>query len=449
MTSVSVVPIVDTSYSMTAEGYVAQTVIDTKAFLRSLKPEDKFAVIAYDTTARNVYTGNGGLATVDQALTVTANAALEVSKLSFNGDSTAIGLGLQQARTFLDSASQPKACVLLTDGFQNAGPSPLDMLPDYPVMTCAMGPQSDQDLLKQIAQHTNGEFFYAPRAADMMKVYHQIRSKTASAALLANQLVDIPTNDYRLIPATVSQRPGGAQISAVWSNAEVTYTRGSPSGNQLSVTLVDPSGSTSPLNPTIIGDGFVIYNVDNPAPGEWQVQLEFAGAGQTINCTGGALQYPSSTRNAIAELKLNVDIARTHNVGRPLELKLNLNEGGEPLTNVRAHASVIRPTISLANALIKYHDQLGSVRANPAHISRGVPESQAKLAALRQQLLPEQDILAHQQSVVHFQQGARQLISQLDTPVSGSYTIQVEVTGESPVTGPFSRSELVSVLVTD
>lgn len=267
MTSVSVVPIVDTSYSMTSEGYVAQTVIDTKAFLRLLKPGDKLAVVAYDTTARNVYTSNGSLATVDLALTVTANAAGEVDKLSFTGGSTAIGLGLQQTRTFLDSASLPKACVLLTDGFQNEGPPPLDVLPSYPVMACAMGPHSDQDLLKLIAQRTGGEFFYAPRAADMMKVYNKIRSNTASAALLANQLVDIPKNDYRLIPATVSQRPGGAQISAVWSNAEVTYTRGSPSGNQLSVTLVDPSGSTSPLNPTIIGNGFVIYNVDNPAPG--------------------------------------------------------------------------------------------------------------------------------------------------------------------------------------
>lgn len=449
MSNVSVVPIIDTSGSMTYSGYVAQTIIDTKAFLRMLKVGDRVAVVAYDSNARNVYTDNGGLATVDQSLTVTANAATAVAGLSFNGNSTAIGLGLQQSRSFLDPAGTPRACVLLTDGYQNAGPPPLDVLPNYPVMTCAMGPQSDQILLQQIAERTGGNYFYAPRAADMMRVYNTIRSKTTLAALLANQLIDIPQNDYQLIPAVVSQSPGGAQISAVWSNPEVSYTRGSPSGNQLSVTLVDPSGSTSPINPTIIGDGFVIYNVDNPVAGQWYIQLEFAGNGQLINCTGGALQYPSIALSGVADLQLSVELASLHTAGQPLPLKVHLETGGEVLSNVRAHAIVQRPTISLPDALIKYADQLGSVQPYPLDVARGMSEPLARLAALRQRLLPEQDILAHQQNVVHLKASANHLSSQLDTPIPGSYSVQVVVTGESQSSGPFQRCGLVSVLVTD
>ncbi|MFJ2386647.1 vWA domain-containing protein [Pseudomonas koreensis] len=449
MTNVSVVPIVDTSASMSYEKYVAQTVIDTRAFLRMLKPGDNVAVVAYDTDARNVFSNNNSLATVDQALTVTKNASDAVGRLSFNGNSTAIGRGLQQSRSFLDSASDPRACVLLTDGYQNDGPPPLDVLPSYRVMTCAMGPQSDQILLQQIASRTGGQFFFAPRAADMMKVYNQIRANTASANLLVNELNDIPQNDYRLIPAVVSQRPGGAQMTAVWSNTEVAYTRGSPSGNQLSVTLVDPSGSTSALNPTIIGDGFVIYNVDNPAPGQWYVQLEFAGGGQMINCTGGALQYLSQGQRSAGDLQLSVDLPELHSVGKPLPLNIQLDAGGETLSNVRAHAIVQRPTISVADALVKYDSQLGSVQPDPADLIRGVPQSHARLAALRQKWLPEQDILAHQQGVVHLTTSANHLTAQLDSPIAGAYTVQVVVTGESNVSGPFQRSTLVSVLVSD
>jgi hypothetical protein len=450
MTNVSVVPIVDTSASMTGSGYVAQTVIDTRAFLRLLKPGDKVAVVAYDTNARNVYPNNNSLATVDQALTVTKNASDAVGGLSFNGNSTAIGRGLQQSRNFLDAAGEPRACILLTDGYQNDGPPPLDVLPGYRVMACAMGANSDQQLLKQIASRTGGQFFYAPRAADMMKVYNQIRSDTASAALLVNELNDIQQNDYRLIPAVVSQRPGGAQMSAVWSNTEISYTRGSPSGNQLSVTLVDPSGSTSALNPTIIGDGFVIYNVDNPAPGQWYVQLEFAGGGQLINCTGGALQYFSQSLRSAASLELSIDLPTLHSVGQPLPLNIHLDAGGEILSNVRAHAIVQRPTISLADALVKYDAQLGSVQPDPADLARGVPSANARLAALRQRLLPEQDILAHQQGVVHLKTANNlPLTTLIDTPVAGSYNVQVVVTGEGSLSGPFQRSHLVSVLVND
>ncbi|KVE37608.1 hypothetical protein WS69_10825 [Burkholderia sp. BDU5] len=431
---------------MTHNGYVAQTVIDTKAFLRLLKEGDKVGVVAFGENAYDVYSDRGKLATVDSSLTVTANAAAAVDRLTFNGDWTAIGRGLAWARTFLDSAALPKACVLLTDGYQNNGPSPLDGLPNYPVMACAMGPESDKALLSEIARRTGGEFFYVPRAADMMKVYNTIRAKSATAALLANQLNDIPSNDYQLIPATVSHTPGGAQISAVWSDGGIAYTRGSPSGNQLSVTLVDPSGSTSPLNPTVVGNGFVIYNVDNPAPGLWQIQLEFAGRGQTINCTGGALQYPSSTRNALPGPKLHVQVPRTIAAGQRLPIDVRLTEDGGVLTNVRAHAAVIAPIISLQDALAKYDDRLGSVELSVSDLAHGMPEPLARLAVLRAKLLPDEDILGHRRFVVHLHDGHERLAAEFDAKVAGAYTIQVEVSGDSSVSGPFQRVDLVSII---
>ena len=449
MSTVSVVPIIDISESMSQYGHVEQALIDTQAFLRLHKAGDKLAVVACDHKARTVFTGNGGLATVDPLLNITASAATAVAGLAFDGLSSAIGLGLQHSRSFLDASRLSRACVLLSDGQHNDGPSPLEVLPIYPVMACALGPQADQHLLQQIAQRTGGRYFYAPRAVDLMKVYNQVRASSANAALLSNQLTDIAQHGYQLFPVLIGQRPGAAQLSLVWSRREVSYTSGSPKGNQLSVTLVDPSGAVSQRAPSIIGAGFVIFNIPDPAAGQWYLQVEFAGSGQSISCTAGALQHPASARSGLANIRLRVEMAACHPLGQPLPITVHLDAGGEVLSNVRAHAIVQGPTISLADALVKYGDQLYTVQALPFDRARGIAEPLARLAALRHRLLPELDILAHQQRVVHLGAAANQLGSWLDTPVPGSYSVQVVVSGDSQASGPFQRCELVSVLVTD
>lgn len=412
------------------------------------KAGDKLAVVACDHKARTVFTGNGGLATVDPLLNITASAATAVAGLAFDGLSSAIGLGLQHSRSFLDASRLSRACVLLSDGQHNDGPPPLEVLPIYPVMACALGPQADQHLLQQIAQRTGGRYFYAPRAVDLMKVYNQIRASSARAALLNNQLCDIAQHGYQLIPVVIGQRPGAAQLSLVWSRREVSYTSASPRGNQLSVSLVDPSGAVSLRAPSIIGAGFVIFNIPQPAPGQWYLQVEFAGSGQSISCTAGALQHGATVRSGLADIRLSVEMAARHTAGQPLSLTVHLEAGGEVLSNVRAHAIVQGPTISLADALIKYDDQLYTVQALPFDRAQGIAEPLARLAALRHTLLPELDILAHQERVVHLGSGAGQLGTWLDTPVPGSYSVQVVVSGESQASGPFQRCGLVSVLVT-
>ncbi|MGH8380809.1 vWA domain-containing protein [Pseudomonas sp.] len=327
MTSISAVPIVDTSASMTQYGFVAQTVICTKAFLSFMEPGDRIGLVSYDRISKKDYpTGAGNqLAVVDQALTVTRDAALAVGRLQFEGSATAIGEGIVEARKLLDNASLPKACVLLTDGEHNSGIHPRDVLPGYPVMTCAMGGASDQRLLQEIADSTSGNYFYAPRAADMMRVYNQIYATSASARLLVNSFHDISQNDYRLIPAELVETAQGAKLSAVWSTSGVTHTTGSPSGNQLSVTLVDPDFVTTNIRPTIVGDGFVIYNLSKNQlkTGRWFIQLEFAGSAQipAINVTGGAFRLDAASKTGSG---FELILPKTIEVGRKLSMDLKL-----------------------------------------------------------------------------------------------------------------------------
>ncbi|MNG04261.1 hypothetical protein D3C84_873800 [compost metagenome] len=155
-----------------------------------------------------------------------------------------------------------------------------------------------------------------------------------------------------------------------------------------------------------------------------------------------------TARSGPANIRLGVEMAARHAVGQPLALTAHLQAGGEVISNVRAHAIVQGPTLSLADALVKYHDQLRTVQALPFDRATGIAEPLARLAALRHTLLPELDILAHQQRVVHLGAAAGQLGTWLDTPVPGSYSVQVVVSGDSQASGPFQRCELASVLVT-
>ena len=117
--TVNAIPLIDTSYSMTSNGYVDITKRDSKAFVSYARQGDGLAVVRYDTNAGSAYPSGASLAIVDAKLTQAIAAANAIEGLSFNGSSTAIGNGILTAKTYLDPATTPKAMVLLSDGYQN------------------------------------------------------------------------------------------------------------------------------------------------------------------------------------------------------------------------------------------------------------------------------------------------------------------------------------------
>ncbi|CAD0005669.1 vWA domain-containing protein [Flavobacterium salmonis] len=444
------IPIVDTSGSMTSYNYVALTVIDTKAFLSNALPGDYIGVASYDTNGRVTYP----LTIVDQALTVPTAAANAVQNLSFNGNSTNIGGGLQTAVNMLSAAPAGinKGFVLLTDGYQNAGTYPIPLPAGTPpVYACAMGPNSDQNLLRQIATQSNGVFYYAPYVYDMMTIYNQIRSQTPGAQLLANGYKNATAYDFLLIPATVSVGNDLGQFSVVWTDPSYLFTNGQPGANQLSVTLVTPAGVTITPMPSVQGGGYVTFNIDSPASGLWYIQIMYGGA-QPIGLTGGAFEY-SPSANA-APINMEVENSIVAKSGQPFQFSINLTDDEKSISNQQIFATITKPKISTNNALKAYAHLLKDIQL-PQDLLESTTNNNLeieKLNVLRKNMMPNTDIQPQIKYGKILTQGkdGKYTGTIEDTLEAGSYNVHLQVTGYAEKSKtPFSRSHFMSILVTD
>ena len=255
--------IIDTSVSMTSHGYVANTVIDSKAFVTYALVGDAIAVVNFDVNGNNCYAPNGKMAVVSGTLNEVAAATTAISGLSFQGTCTNMGGGIQAAYNLLNASTiTPKAAVLLSDGEQNCGTSPLSVVSSTtaPVYSCAMGPASDQNLLRQIASTTNAVYYYMPYPINMMQIYNQIRAIQPRTQVVQNSMAAMTTsNQSLLLPANISSTSELQQVGVVWSDPTYVYSNNSsPTGNQLYIALYQPSGQISSATPTRQGPGYVI-----------------------------------------------------------------------------------------------------------------------------------------------------------------------------------------------
>lgn len=443
----NVVPVIDTSASMTYNGYVDITKRDGSAFVSYARAGDGLGVVNYDTTGRITQ----AFAIVGQNLAQAIAAAAAIQGLSFNGDSTAIGLGLQAAEGMLNSQANPRGIVLLSDGFNNAGPDPLSVLPNgYPVYSCAMGPNADTNLMMQIAQRTGGSYYNAPFPSTMMFIFNQIRGIPSFVRTVANALNQIQVQGYILVPAPISGANSQAQFGVVWDNNQLSYTPSpNPSTSQISITLVQPNTPVSGIRPVIIGTGYVVFDVPAPQSGQWYIQVISGSNSTAIQVTSGAFEFPT---NAEGAADLVVTAPDSLPAGQPLSVEAYVTENGEPIDGVTVRAEVMHPTVSVAEALATHRDALNSVELTDVDLAAGVSEERVRLAKLRAQLLPARDIFGHRtfnQMLVPTGQG-RHAMTVEDTSCAGSYNVQVIATGTSPETQTsLQRSHLVTVLVNE
>lgn len=452
MANVSTVAVIDTSYSMTDSNYVNITKRASKAYVSYPIPGDRLGVVNYDTNAHKTFSDNGSLATVNQGLDQNKEAANTIERLTFTGDHTNIGDGIQTARSMLDSASNPRGMVLLTDGYQNYGTDPLSVLPsDYPIYACAMGQAADTNLMKEIASRTNGKYYNAPYPSTMMQIYNDIHGQSQFVNTVANDFNSISPQDYRLMPSMISNNNLRIQFGIVWDNEGFAYTNSpNPAQNQISVTVMDSAGNLLTEKPTIVGSGYVVYQFDRPASGKWYTQLIYGGNGAPFTVTSGVFEYPD---NPASSIRLNANFASSNNFTgeNSLEYTLQVTQNDEPLTDVEIQAHVTSPSISVDNAINKYSSELVDVVPDESDLKRGVPEKVARLSALRRIKMKQGDILASKRSVIlKHHPGDDGLFTGIidDATESGSHAVKLVIKGRSPITGEeFQRTELISTVV--
>jgi hypothetical protein len=274
----------------------------------------------------------------------------------------------------MDPQPFPKGLVLLSDGYWNCGSDPLQNLPGYPIYSCAMGPDSDQNLMYQIAYKTGGTYYFAPTAFQMTLIFNQIRGELSPAALVAlNQQQPLAPGEQLSVPADIGPSDDGLQFSFVWNDPTLIYTPDTPQAGQIQVGLwVPETGTRWGAEPDVIGLGYVLWNIPSTTAGRWQISAQFPASPSmqpAVMTTAGALEFGSDT-------VLEVEPRQT---GDGVGLSVRLVSGGQPVSDQQVTVEVVRAE-PVEHAVARLQRELATVVV-PDSV-REVPPQIGQLRAL-------------------------------------------------------------------
>lgn len=449
--TVSACLIVDTSASMSP--WVSNTVIDSKAFVSYALAGDAIAVVNYDVNAANCYAPNGQMAVVDSTLSQLPAATAAISTLTFNGNCTNIGGGIQRANSLLGASGvTPKAAVLLTDGQQNCGTDPSQVPPTFPVYTCGMGSAVSVSQLQAIANRTNGVYYAVAYPINMMQIYNQIRSSQPRIQSVVNHLAALNSSQQSLLlPASIAASSDLQQVGVVWSDPSYVYANNpQPTGNQIYLALYQPNGQPVSGPPARVGSGYAIFDVPSPTPGMWNVYIQYAGSTNPLYFTAGVFEF---TPTGQSEVRLSIDTPALVKAGSPLPINARLvSENGDSIAISSATAEVASPAISIKNALVKHATDLEGLSPLPEEPSHDEDTPRRRLAQLHRLLLPSHNILPQRMRAAPMApaaDGSHQAVV-ADTQQGGAYNVLVRAQGYCEKSkSVVQRTQLVTVPVSD
>ncbi len=389
---VSVVPVLDRSGSMVSSGYVDITRTASKQFLDSMNINDEVGVVSFGDDGQIEYSDP---ASPDDLQLISGdpikNAAKSaVDSVTFEG-CTYMGDGILKARDLLDSATGTPAMVLLSDGYDNKGcamsdparPSAIQaagMLPaDTPIYTCAMGPNSDQDLLRQLANDSGGRYYFMPTIDDLFEIYNYIRGQVTSTGIIVNESAMASRSR---IAAFVDSLTEEVTFTLTWGDESLRYVARDPRRDRdINIRLRDPNGKLLANNSSyvrrIVGKGYVIFKIQEPMSGRWHVEVETTRQQHTPYTLGGFVR--SGIKLVLPTLKQRIAL------NAPLRVAFQVFDGQEPITGFRSKLKAVAPMFSFDDLAQKYRTQLGNISIDPQR-SRDIDPNLAKFNILRDQL---------------------------------------------------------------
>lgn len=424
---------------MSSLGYFKPAQTDAATFVNIIHVNDRLGIVAFSDNATVVYPQGGSAVvqmTSDSMIFQAAQTIMTLNTINMTNMSAAV----TTAGNLLSAAPTPKGIVLLSDGMWNVGVNPLTVLPaGVPIYTIALGPGGAAAILSQIATQSGGTYHYAADPTQLQKVYDAIANQGQVAQLVVDEATQVRQFSAHSTTGTVAAGAPLADFLVSWGDWSVSYTPGTPTGQQVNVYLYDPNGQKVAVTPRAVGPGYVVLEVQDPLPGQYSLSAWYSGTGQ-LAYTAGILDANSSLN---ADLQVH---AEEPGAGDPLEFSVHVDDEDEHATGARVLAHVESPLVSEDEALETHAAVLASW---PAGEDAGSAEPRAKLAALVQQA------------------GAGAILPRGHTPVQmtesrpgvytgklpaaakpGAHTIRAEVTGIARSSGtPFQRTVQSSVLV--
>ncbi len=429
----SVAQLIDRSGSMAGTPLGAAKT-DAATFANLMQIGDKLGVVSYSDNAAMTWpaTANLGPITSSGDSKAAAKAIEALSSLNMTNIADAIRLGHQ----ITAPAAAPRGMVLLSDGLWNTGADPRTNLPtDIPIYTVALGTSYDPTFMKEIATKTNGTYYYTPDAWGLEEIYNSIVGSTQIARSARNKRAAVQQYLPFEVDVPIAAGTPEAAFSLTWLQTEVQYAEGTPIGNQLTVMIRRPDGSTTRITPKAVGPGYVVFSIPSPPPGTWKIGV-WSAAPVTVSATNGAFEYGSS-----AAMELALQDGRVE-VGSELSYTLTVSDAGEPAQDVRVHALLRRPLRGLDESLAL----LGEVARDEQ--ADGVPAELAALTAARaaggadpHPLVPEwlQAPVAGDDGVLTGTTGP--------LTVPGEHMLHVQVTARGGSSGLFMRESCAGFVV--
>lgn len=364
--NIGCIAMLDISGSMRGET-VELVKLDAKAFVDKFYDGDQMGVNAFHSKAKWIYPEgasphivtvnveeSGGVETSREK--DGARAAIDgISAGGLTNISSALTLANEMIKT---SDAGKKAFFLFSDGCHNEGQNPCEVLgPEPPIYIGALGNWIKEEYFKELKDKNKKSRIYTrPNPYDVEMMFNEIRSGCVEGMLLCNQCSQYRKGtDYLIQEFLVPADSSKTQISVVWTNQKYRYISSGFARNCFQVLLIDPEGRTTSLKPGIVRDGYCIFNVEHMMPGKWKCLIQYAGLGDDMGGTIGAVSL---------DCKTNIDITAPgfSERNQPVSFRLQAECEKEILEGLTVSAVIRKPLASAEDALNRLENQIESLK---------------------------------------------------------------------------------------
>lgn len=260
--------VIDHSGSMNSENKMENAKAAAKLLVDLAAAEHAtIGVIKFDHRV----TGVQSLTAIDaQATKDAVKAAIDTIQAEGN---TAIGDAAQQALDDLlafGAEDTNRVVYLLTDGLSNSGRAPRTVIPAYQsagisIFTFGYGSDADGTLLQEMAQATNGKYYFSPTSlAELVQVFQDAQQQTSPG-------VGVATGSDTVQPGTPASYT--IAVDSTLSRLDVVMIYGGRLG-ELQLTLVDPTGTDrrTPDCTATGGETLCVLVIEDVVAGDWTLE---------------------------------------------------------------------------------------------------------------------------------------------------------------------------------
>lgn len=263
-TSIDTALIIDSSGSMVDSDPQDMRKKAAEVFIKAMVPSDRLAIIDFSDAAQ-----------IDWSLQTrgcASNSAIAAVETigSFGGTNIGAGLkaGFDQLSTS-ESADTLKAAILLTDGQGGyTNEAQLFASKGWKVFTVGLGNGVDENLLRQIANETGGQYTFLTDPQQLVTLYSNLNTAIASGTLLKKQQYSLLPNETKKLLVNVPPTQDLVNFLVTWPGSLVTTSLIDPDGRRIISDTVNQDPNISHFQ----GATFEFYQVIAPKAGNWTLE---------------------------------------------------------------------------------------------------------------------------------------------------------------------------------